>query len=167
MTATTQTTLKTNAATSEAPILSLRIRPSTDRVEVLQLWTELEQRIGHLGLSCSADWTEAWLNAYGDLVPHSFLLARNPETSTLQGICLICEGVNQKDGPLNIKTLHVGPAGEPEADSVCAGAGVWGCRGPRSLIGRVRSRARDLPHSMREGPLAAQQYSFRYPLVNG
>ena len=119
MTVTTQTTLKTNAATSEAQTLSLEVRPSTDRAEILQLWTELEQRIGHLGLPCSADWTEAWLNAYGDLVPHSFLLAHNPETSTLQGICLICEGVNQKDGPLNIKTLHVGPAGEPEADSVC------------------------------------------------
>lgn len=119
MTATKQTPLKTNAATSSAQTLSLGMRSPTDRAEVLQLWTELEQRIGHLGLPCSADWTEAWLNAYGDLVPHSFLLARNPETSTLQGICLICEGVGQKDGPLGIKTLHVGPAGEPETDSVC------------------------------------------------
>ncbi len=119
MTATTQTPLKTTAPTSAAQTLSLGMRPSTDRAEVLQLWTELEQRIGHLGLPCCADWTEAWLNAYGDQVPHSFLLARNPETSTLQGICLICEGVGQKDGPLGIKTLHVGPAGEPEADSVC------------------------------------------------
>lgn len=119
MTATKQTPLKTTAATSATQTQSLGMRPSTDRAEVLQLWTELEQRIGHLGLPCSADWTEAWLNAYGDLVPHNFLLARNPETSTLQGICLICEGVGQKDGPLGIKTLHVGPAGEPEADSVC------------------------------------------------
>lgn len=119
MAVTNQTPLKANPATSAAQPLSLGIRPSTDRVEVLQLWTELEQRIGHLGLPCSVDWTEAWLNAYGDLVPHSFLLARNSETSTLQGICLICEGVDQKDGPLGIKTLHIGPAGEPEADSAC------------------------------------------------
>jgi hypothetical protein len=119
MTATTQTPLKTNTASPAAQKLSLGMRPSTDRAEVLQLWTELEQRIGHLGLPCSADWTEAWLNAYGDLVPHCFLLARNSETSALQGICLICEGVGQKDGPLNIKTLHVGPSGEPETESVC------------------------------------------------
>jgi hypothetical protein len=119
MTATIQTPLETTISTPAAKKLSLGMRPSTDRAEVLQLWTELEQRVGHLGLSCSADWTEAWLNAYGDLVPHCFLLARNPDTSALQGICLICEGVGQKDGPLSIKTLHVGPAGEPEAESVC------------------------------------------------
>lgn len=119
MTVTTQTPLENNTAASTAQTLSLGMRPSSDRAEVLQLWTELEQRIGHLGLPCSADWTEAWLNAYGDLVPHTFLLARDSKTSKLHGICLICEGVGQKDGPLGIKTLHVGPAGEPEADSVC------------------------------------------------
>ena len=119
MTVTTQAPLRTNAETSATQTLSLGLRPSSDRAEALQLWHELEQRIGHLGLPCSADWTEAWLNAYGDLVPHTFLLARDSETSTLQGICLICEGVGQKDGPIGIRTLHVGPAGEPDSESVC------------------------------------------------
>jgi hypothetical protein len=119
MTVDTQPQPETRRAAPTAQSLSLGMRPSSDRAEALQLWAELEQRIGHLGLPCSVDWTEAWLNAYGDLVPHSFLLARDAETSTLQGICLICEGVGQKDGPIRIRTLHVGPAGEPEADSVC------------------------------------------------
>ncbi len=119
MTVTTPPLIETRTAASSARNLSLGMRPSSDRAETLQLWAKLEQRIGHLGLPCSVDWTEAWLNAYGDLVPHSFLLARDTETCTLQGICLICEGVEQKDGPIRIRTLHVGPAGEPEADSVC------------------------------------------------
>ncbi len=119
MTVTTQQQLETRSVAPTAQNLSLGMRPSSDRAEALQLWNELEQRIGHLGLPCSADWTEAWLNAYGDLVPHTFLLARDPETSTLQGICLICEGVGQKDGPIGIRTLHVGPAGEPDSESVC------------------------------------------------
>jgi hypothetical protein len=119
MTVTAQPQLETRKAAPAAQNLKLEIRPSSDRADVLRLWCELEQRIGHFGLPCSPDWTEAWLNAYGDLVPHSFLLARDATTSTLQGICLICEGVGQRDGPFRIQTLHVGPAGEPEADSVC------------------------------------------------
>ncbi|MGZ0162610.1 MAG: GNAT family N-acetyltransferase [Planctomycetales bacterium] len=119
MTVTTQPQIETRKAAPAPQNLSLGMRPSSDRAEALQLWTELEQRIGHLGLPCSADWTEAWLNAYGDLVPHTFLLARDSETSTLQGICLICEGVGHKEGPIGIRTLHVGPAGEPDSESVC------------------------------------------------
>lgn len=119
MTDTTQPHLETRKAAPAARKLSLEIRPSSDRVEVLKSWIELEQRIGHLGLTCSPEWTQAWLNAYGDLVPHCFLLAHDSVTGTLQGICLICEGVDQKDGPVRIRTLHVGPAGEPEADAVC------------------------------------------------
>lgn len=118
MTDTAQPQLETRKAAPVARKLSLEIRPSTDRADVLKSWIELEQRIGHLGLTCSPDWTEAWLNAYGDLVPHCFLLAHDA-TGTLQGICQICEGVDQKDGPVRIRTLHVGPSGEPEADSVC------------------------------------------------
>jgi CelD/BcsL family acetyltransferase involved in cellulose biosynthesis len=119
MTVSTQPQLVTRKAAPAERNLSLEVRPSSDRADVLRQWTELEQRIGHLGLPCSPDWTEAWLNAYGDLVPHRFLLARDASTKTLQGICLVTEGVAQKDGPFTVRSLHVGPAGEPDADSVC------------------------------------------------
>ena len=119
MTTTNQPQLVTRQAAPTAPKLLLEVRPSSDRADVLRWWAELEHRIGHLGLACSPEWTEAWLNAYGDLVPHSFLLAKDSETSTLQGICLVTEGVGQKEGPFRIRTLHVGPAGEPENECVC------------------------------------------------
>lgn len=119
MTVTPQLQPVTSEAAPASGNLLLELRPSSDRADVLQQWGELELRVGHLGLTCSPDWTEAWLNAYGDLVEHQFLLARDSETSTLQGICLVTEGVAQKDGPFTIRTLHVGPAGEPESDAVC------------------------------------------------
>jgi hypothetical protein len=119
MTVTTQPQLETRKAAPASQNLSIEVCTSSDRANVLRQWAELEQRVGQLGLPCSHDWTEAWLNAYGDLVPHTFLLARDSETSTLQGLCLITEGVAQKEGPFTIRTLHVGPAGEPEGECVC------------------------------------------------
>jgi hypothetical protein len=119
MTVSTQPQLETREAAPAAQNLTMEVRPSSDRADVLRHWGELEQLVGHLGLTCSPEWTAAWLNAYGDLVPHQFLLARDTATSSLQGVCLITEGVAQKDGPFAVRTLHVGPAGEPEADGVC------------------------------------------------
>lgn len=99
--------------------LLLEVRKSTSRDFVMSEWRQLENRLGDRGLSCSADWTEVWLSVYGDLVPHRFLMAIDGQTGQLVGICLVTEGVEQKDGPLLIRTLHVGTAGEPDADSVC------------------------------------------------
>lgn len=99
--------------------LRLEVRLSDARDFALSEWRRLESRIGSRGLSCSADWTEVWLNVYGDLVPHRFLLAIDKDDGRLVGVCLVTEGVAQKDGPLPIHTLHVGTAGEPEPDSVC------------------------------------------------
>lgn len=60
---------------SKQQTLQIEVRPSDARDFVLSEWRRLEIRIGHRGLSCSADWTEVWLSTYGDLVPHRFLLA--------------------------------------------------------------------------------------------
>lgn len=110
--------MNTQIVQSTAP-LTIEVHESEARDNVLSNWRQLEARVGDRGLSCSADWTEAWLNAYGDLVPHRFLLALDRRSRRLAGVCLVTEGVAQKDGPLPIRTLHVGTAGEPEADSVC------------------------------------------------
>lgn len=97
--------------------VNLEIRSATEREFSLASWKQLEQRVGDRGVACSADWTAAWLDAYGDLVPHHFVLARAGEQ--LVAACLLCEGVEQKDGPLNVKSLHIGTAGEPESISAC------------------------------------------------
>ncbi len=98
--------------------LKLEVRSQSESSYVLQLWRQLEHRIGDRGLLASADWAEVWIEGYGDLVPHRFVLAYS--NNVLRGICLVTEGVKQFDGPVPIKTLHVGTAGEPDADSVYA-----------------------------------------------
>ena len=99
--------------------LQLEMQPGEVQDCVMSEWRRLEAEFGEIGLSCSADWTEVWLNAYGDLVPHHFLTAREVASGRLVGICLVTEGVAQKEGPLPIRTLHIGTAGEPDRDSVC------------------------------------------------
>ncbi|MHC4878684.1 MAG: GNAT family N-acetyltransferase [Planctomycetota bacterium] len=98
--------------------LSLDVREASDRMFALAEWQSLETRLGSVPLMCSTDWTAAWLDAFGDLIPHSFVLARESSTENVVGACLVTRGVAQKDGPLPIRTLHLGTAGEPDADSV-------------------------------------------------
>lgn len=97
--------------------VTLEVLPSRERAVALAEWRTLEQRVRDDSIACSADWTAAWLDAYGDLVPHRFVLAKNNDVTV--GLCLICEGVEQQDGPLSVKSLHVGTAGEPDSISAC------------------------------------------------
>lgn len=99
--------------------VSLEIHASSEREFALRRWRDLERQIPDRGLMCSADWTEIWLQTYGNVVPHRFVVAWDCDSDQLCGICLLTEGVQQTDGPLPLRTLHVGTAGEPEHDSVC------------------------------------------------
>ncbi len=85
--------------------------------EALALWRQLESRIGSTSVACSATWTDIWLQVYGKLVPYEFFIIES--NGTVQGICLLTHGAGQKDGPIPIRTLHVGTAGEPQPGSVC------------------------------------------------
>ncbi len=91
--------------------------PSTERESVMGWWKQLENDLGEVSLASSAAWTETWLEHYGDLVQHRFVVGR--VNSTICGLTLLTEGVDQKVGPFRLKTLHVGTAGEPDQDSVC------------------------------------------------
>lgn len=97
--------------------VTLEIHSASECEFVLAAWKQLEMRIGDRGIACSADWTAAWLAAFGDLVPHRFVLGR--AGATVVGACLVCEGVEQTDGPLSVKSLHIGTAGEPDSMSAC------------------------------------------------
>ncbi|MBI1313504.1 GNAT family N-acetyltransferase [bacterium] len=121
--------------------LTLDVRGASDRLAALAEWRTLEDRLCEVPLMCSTDWTEAWLDSYGDLVPHWFVLAREASTRRVVGACLITQGVAQKDGPLPIRTLHLGTAGEPDADSVCVQYNelLVEPRARRSFIAALRS----------------------------
>ncbi len=107
------------AGAGELASVTLYIREASDRMLSLAEWRTFESQFGNVPLTVSADWTTAWLDAFGDLIPHWFVLARESSSNNVVGACLVTRGVAQKDGPLPIRTLHLGTAGEPDADSVC------------------------------------------------
>ena len=80
-------------------------------------WRKIEASLSNRRLMCSSTWTETWLNHYGALVPHRFVIAHRNGIAC--GIALLTYGALQHDGPLHLDTWHVGTAGEPDADSVC------------------------------------------------
>jgi CelD/BcsL family acetyltransferase involved in cellulose biosynthesis len=82
---------------------------------VARLWQEIETRLGGAGLTCSWAWTESWLRHYGDLVPHRFVLG---ELDGPCAIAVLAGGVSKSRGPFPIRTLHLGTAGEPDAETV-------------------------------------------------
>ena len=97
--------------------LELAFYPGREARDVFEQWRALEMQIGDDSLMCSADWTQTWLTHYGDLVPHRFAVAR--ADGKVCGVCLLTAGVAQKDGPFPVRSVHVGTAGEPDADNVC------------------------------------------------
>lgn len=83
----------------------------------LQEWQALEERLESTHLSNSAAWTRIWIAHYGSLVPHH--IAVFTQNDDIAGMCLLTEGVDQREGPFAVRTLHVGTAGEPESESIC------------------------------------------------
>jgi CelD/BcsL family acetyltransferase involved in cellulose biosynthesis len=82
---------------------------------VAATWRSLEAR-WRPGLSCSWDWTETWLHHYGDVTrPCAVIVHRNGQP---RGMALLSEGGRRLGGPLAVRTLHLGCAGEPAGSSV-------------------------------------------------
>jgi CelD/BcsL family acetyltransferase involved in cellulose biosynthesis len=78
-------------------------------------WRGLERAVG-AGLTNSWDWVESWLHHYGDLIPHHFAIAGGARG--VRGVALLTHGVGQTRGPIPVRTLHLGTAGEPPSDTV-------------------------------------------------
>lgn len=113
--ATTQSDVSSNKDTTQQLTIIIHDCKQTDYC--LKLWSSLETQFEHVPLMCSHVWTSTWIEHYQDLVPYSFVVASKDNIPC--GICLLVEGVDQHDGPLSLKTQHLGTAGEPAADSVC------------------------------------------------
>jgi CelD/BcsL family acetyltransferase involved in cellulose biosynthesis len=107
----------TTTATGSNSALSDTFEVSEITRSHLLEWQSLESRIQSSSLMCSYDWTQNWLKHYGDMVPHRIAIVRRSGVAI--GMTLLTTGVDQKEGPLPIRTLHFGTAGEPEQDSVC------------------------------------------------
>lgn len=92
-------------------LLELRDEPL-----VALLWQALEQREGAGGLACSWTWTSTWIRHFGDLVNARFAVGRR--AGTVIGLALLTIGRGRWGGPLALRKLHVGTAGEPLTDTI-------------------------------------------------
>jgi CelD/BcsL family acetyltransferase involved in cellulose biosynthesis len=97
--------------------LTLREWKGQDLDAGLQEWRALESRLSDVPMACSHLWTGTWLRVYRDLVSSSILTAEHDGRTV--GACLVTRGQGQKAGPIPIRTLHIGTAGEPHGHSVC------------------------------------------------
>jgi Acetyltransferase (GNAT) domain len=98
-----------------SPSLTIDLAPATERTSVGALWSALETEFG-AGLTNSWAWVETWLDHFGDLVPHRFAVASDPFGP--RAVALLTHGVGQTRGPIPVRTLHLGTAGEPPADTI-------------------------------------------------
>jgi CelD/BcsL family acetyltransferase involved in cellulose biosynthesis len=88
-----------------------------DTDEALARWRQLEWRIHDRSVASSAAWTQCWLDVYGEVVPHRILIAQADGID--RGAVLLASSRAEKIGPVRIRSLHVGTAGEPQPGSVC------------------------------------------------
>jgi CelD/BcsL family acetyltransferase involved in cellulose biosynthesis len=95
--------------------LVVEVLPAAERELAASAWRELEAAHG-AGVADSWDWVQTWLDHYGDLIPHRFAIGRRGGEP--RGITLLAHGVDQRRGPIPVRTIHLGTAGEPDLDTV-------------------------------------------------
>lgn len=93
------------------------VLPTSSRAAVMAEWRALEQTLASTSMASSFDWTDAWLNNYGNNVPHEFLRLRVDDQTI--GLCLLTHSVEAKVAGINVRRRHLGTAGEADQQSVC------------------------------------------------
>ncbi len=86
---------------------------AAQRAEAESIWIGLETRVAGAGIMCSWAWTGTWLDHYGDVVPHRFVVAESDGIA--RGVALVTEPVSHRLRP---PTIALGTAGEPAGSSV-------------------------------------------------
>ena len=110
-------TSKAITGTTATAERSMTIRLVRSRAEIAPIWQRLESSLRSSGLANSWAWTECWLDAYGDQVQHWFVVAERAGQPV--GVAMLTRGRKQRRGPVPIRSIHIGTAGEGH------GRGIW------------------------------------------
>lgn len=109
------------SAAALLPAPQWSVLASSRRDEALGHWRQLENRFtgegGGVPLAVSHPWTRAWLEHYGDVVPHEYLLLRDATGPV--GLTLLTRHLGRGFGPFREHARHLGTAGEAHGESVC------------------------------------------------
>lgn len=87
-----------------------------DHETVAAIWKEIERLYGGNALTCSWDWTEAWLHAYGASIDHRFVVGYSGRHPV--GIAMLTRSNCRRRGPIPIHAVHLGTAGEQYDETV-------------------------------------------------
>lgn len=108
---------------------TVRVLPPTARTEAGAVWRAVEASAPDVPPFAGWEWTRTWLEHFGDAVPHQFLIVERAGAPC--GALLLTRSV-QARGPLRLRRLHLGTAGEPEGgvfveyNALCAPAAERG-----------------------------------------
>ncbi len=125
---------KTQSITSFEEIKQYRKRKSTTKISAItkhdlemyrlekldiaivqSIWQYLESLVAEVGITCTWEWVSTWLEHYGDVVDHCFILATYQGRPC--GVTIVTRETNRKL-PIPVKSLHIGTSGEPYKDQV-------------------------------------------------
>lgn len=100
----------------DAEDLVLRALPASAREQAGEAWRAVEAAAPDVPPFARWDWTELWLEHFGDAVPHEYLIAERSGVPC--GAVLLTRSTVSR-GPFTVRRLHLGTAGEPAGEGVC------------------------------------------------
>jgi hypothetical protein len=109
-------------ATAPQPerMLHVSLRNATETEQSLRDWAALEQRLSSERITASCDWLKQWLKIYSKTINYQFAVATHTgalaDEDQIQAMTLVVHSHLLNDGPIKMRTIHIGTAGEKQGD---------------------------------------------------
>jgi hypothetical protein len=97
------------------PTARVTVVPADDREAVGEVWEHLESNGAVRSLFVSWTWTRTWLESFGSVVPHHFVVVGPPDDPV--GAAPVTLDRHRR-GPFRFRRAHLGTAGEPPGETV-------------------------------------------------
>ena len=97
-------------AAPASPRLVVQTLDATRRDQAARIWAGLLDQTGSDDLTTSWTWISTWIDAFGDVVAHRFLVVTHDGAPV--AIALATRGQRQRRGMLPVRTAHLGTDGE-------------------------------------------------------
>lgn len=138
-------TARPTAPPREAAIPALHVRalPADRREAAGEIWRTVEATQSDANPFAGWEWTQLWLRQFGPVVTHEFLVVERAGEPV--GAALLTRDT-RRHGPVTLRRLHLGTAGEPRGESVAVEYnGLCAAEADRpavgtALLGHLRAR---------------------------
>lgn len=96
--------------------LTVEIVREAAAAKVMTQWQALDAAHPTPFITASFDWNQTWLTHYRDVVQPGVAVGRID--GEIVGLWLVPRSTHRSRGPIPLRTVHLGTAGEPESDSL-------------------------------------------------